>query len=160
MPFPKEKKQDDAQEAREEEHVDETVSAHPSTSRTICIAVDESKFSAYTLDWALDNILEPGRDHVVLLNVRPKVKLGSVLAQASIDLSAGHAALDKQNRDARGVALKGDAREEIVWKVEDAGADMLIMGSRGMGAVKRSLIGSVSDYAMHHADCAVIVHKE
>jgi hypothetical protein len=56
----------------------------------------------------------------------------------------------------RGVALRGDPREELVYKVcntsgviikkvEDVGADVLVIGSRGMGAMKRVFVGSTSD---------------
>jgi nucleotide-binding universal stress UspA family protein len=56
----------------------------------------------------------------------------------------------------RGVALRGDPREEIVHKVED----VLVIGSRGMGAVKRTIIGSVSDYCVHHCHTTVIVPRK
>lgn len=40
--------------------------------------------------------------------------------------------------------LKGDAKQEIVKLSKDLGADMIIIGSRGLGAVKRLTMGSVS----------------
>jgi nucleotide-binding universal stress UspA family protein len=36
---------------------------------------------------------------------------------------------------------------------------MLIIGSRGMGAFKRTFLGSVSDYCVHHCHCPVIIPK-
>ena len=44
-----------------------------------------------------------------------------------------------------------------VAKKENAG--MVVMGTRGMGKVRRTILGSVSDYVLHHAHCAVIVYK-
>jgi hypothetical protein len=41
--------------------------------------------------------------------------------------------------------LKGDAKHEIVKLSKELGADMIIIGSRGLGAVKRLTMGSVSD---------------
>jgi hypothetical protein len=31
------------------------------------------------------------------------------------------------------------------------------MGSRGRGALKRTFLGSVSDYCVHHCDCPVVI---
>ncbi|CAI5475372.1 unnamed protein product [Closterium sp. Yama58-4] len=57
------------------------------------------------------------------------------------------------------VVRDADPRERIVSEVADTDADVLILGSRGMGPVKRMLIGSVSDYCVNHAPCPVVVVK-
>jgi hypothetical protein len=31
------------------------------------------------------------------------------------------------------------------------------MGSRGLGALKRTFLGSVSDYCVHHCECPVAI---
>ncbi|MNP23436.1 putative universal stress protein [compost metagenome] len=35
--------------------------------------------------------------------------------------------------------------------------DLLVMGTRGLGGVRRALIGSVADYALRELDCDVLV---
>jgi nucleotide-binding universal stress UspA family protein len=46
---------------------------------------------------------------------------------------------------------------EIVALAEELGADLIVMGSRGLGGVRRVLVGSVSDSVVRHAHCPVLV---
>ena len=43
---------------------------HPSPSRVICIAIDDSGHSRHACQWSVDNLLNSKTDQVVLLNVR------------------------------------------------------------------------------------------
>ena len=40
---------------------------------------------------------------------------------------------------------------------EELGVGMIVLGSRGLGAVSRALMGSVSDSVVRHAHCPVFV---
>ncbi len=51
----------------------------------------------------------------------------------------------------------GKADEHIVVLAEELGVDLVVMGSRGVGGVKRALMGSVSDSVVRHAHCPVLV---
>ncbi|KAF3556416.1 hypothetical protein F2Q69_00010234 [Brassica cretica] len=37
---------------------------------------------------------------------------------------------------------------------------ILVVGSHGYGAIKRAVLGSVSDYCAHHAHCSVMIVKK
>jgi nucleotide-binding universal stress UspA family protein len=51
--------------------------------------------------------------------------------------------------------IQGPPRQVIVEEAERWGADLIIMGSRGLGAWNRLLLGSVSSAVVHHAKCSV-----
>ena len=54
----------------------------------------------------------------------------------------------------------GSPDAEIVKLADDIGAGLIVMGSRGLGGIRRALIGSVSDSVVRHAHCPVLVVRE
>ena len=63
---------------------------------------------------------------------------------------------------ARGVKVHaqeghGDPADVIVETAKDVEADLVIVGSRGLSAVQRWLMGSVSSKVVAHAPCSVLV---
>jgi nucleotide-binding universal stress UspA family protein len=55
----------------------------------------------------------------------------------------------------------GEADQEIVKLAVEIGAGLIAIGSRGLGGIRRALMGSVSDSVVRHAHCPVlIVRKE
>ncbi len=58
---------------------------------------------------------------------------------------------------ATGRALAGVPAAVIAEACEEAGADLLVAGSRGYGPVLRVLLGSVSTQLVHRAPCPVLV---
>ncbi|RKO83529.1 hypothetical protein BDK51DRAFT_33794 [Blyttiomyces helicus] len=144
-----------------------------SNPRIVAVAVDASENSEKALDYTLVNIVRKETDRVVLLNVRavpvPPFDYGffavdvgyaiedcNKLTSRSLLQDLARKVVDA-GVDCRAIALRGDARAEIVAKVEELGAVMLVMGSRGMGAIKRTVLGSVSDFCVHNANCPVLV---
>lgn len=52
-------------------------------------------------------------------------------------------------------------RDALMERIETGGHDLLVMGSRGRGALSASVLGSVSHYALNHSPIPVlIVHAE
>ena len=47
--------------------------------------------------------------------------------------------------------------EAIVHLAEEIGADLIVIGSRGFGGMKRALMGNVADSVVRHAHCPVLV---
>ena len=55
---------------------------------------------------------------------------------------------------------RGRKDEEIVRVAEEIGAGLIVMGSRGLGGIRRALMGSVSDGVMRYAHCPVLVVRK
>jgi nucleotide-binding universal stress UspA family protein len=51
----------------------------------------------------------------------------------------------------------GEPDKEIVKLSEDLGVGTIVIGSRGLGGLKRALMGSVSESVVRHAHCPVFV---
>lgn len=66
---------------------------------------------------------------------------------------------------ARGVGVKtvgarteaGDPAGALLDVADDVGADLIVVGSRGMSAPTRFILGSVPNRVSHHAKCDVII---
>ena len=73
--------------------------------------------------------------------------------------------LAEQMRDAGAKITKKHLRngrpdQEIVALAEELGAGLIVMGGRGLGRMKRALMGSVSDSVVRHAPCPVLVIRK
>ncbi|MGD1861497.1 MAG: universal stress protein [Leptolyngbyaceae cyanobacterium] len=51
----------------------------------------------------------------------------------------------------------GNPGRAICKRAKSWGADLIIVGSHGRKGLSEMLLGSVSDYVMHHAPCSVMV---
>ena len=55
------------------------------------------------------------------------------------------------------VVRVGSPGPELCRLATELGADVVVVGSRGRGAIKRALLGSVSSHVVHNAPCPVMV---
>jgi nucleotide-binding universal stress UspA family protein len=58
---------------------------------------------------------------------------------------------------AKPVSLQGNPAEQIMQAASQGHADLIVMGAKGLGAVDRFFLGSVSTRVVQHANCAVLV---
>ncbi|XP_009393020.2 uncharacterized protein LOC103978813 [Musa acuminata AAA Group] len=61
--------------------------------------------------------------------------------------------------EAEAVVVIGDPKETICQAAEQMQTDLLVVGSRGLSKIRRAILGSVSDYCAHHANCPVLIVK-
>ena len=57
------------------------------------------------------------------------------------------------------IVEEGQPRENICNFAQENQIDLLVVGSRGLGVIKRMLLGSVSQYVINHAPCSVLVMR-
>lgn len=63
------------------------------------------------------------------------------------------------NSNVKGYVEDGDPASKIVEVAEKEGADLIILGSRGLSGVRRLFLGSVSSKVVNHAHISVLVVK-
>jgi nucleotide-binding universal stress UspA family protein len=81
-----------------------------------------------------------------------------LLAEARELLEAQVALLSEAGADVAGAHLReGSAVDEVLDLAGEIGADLVVVGSRGRGPVKRLILGSVSEGVVHHALRPVLV---
>ncbi len=54
----------------------------------------------------------------------------------------------------------GTPDAKVVDLAEELGVGLVVVGSRGLGGIRRALIGSVSDSVVRHAHCPVLVVRK
>src|SRR3712207_2104926 len=54
----------------------------------------------------------------------------------------------------------GRPAEEIIILADEIDAGLVVLGSRGLGGIRRLLLGSVSDGVVRHAHCPVLVVRK
>ena len=77
---------------------------------------------------------------------------GEAVVQAAL------AALDLPEVETQ--VLMGEPATELGLFAQEVGATVLVVGSRGHGALKRAFLGSVSAHLVRHAPCPVLVVRE
>lgn len=137
-------------------------------ARTIVAALDESEYADTVFAFLTKHYNSPATKVVFTYVARPVDSLFKSYAadaneaQAKRYLAEGwvtRAADLGLEMQCEGRVLVGDPREELQLFCEHLQPDALIIGSHGRGALGRMMLGSVSDYLVHHCPCAVVVVK-
>ncbi|MEO6308866.1 MAG: universal stress protein [Nitrospiraceae bacterium] len=133
--------------------------------RRIILATDGSDASAKALRFVLSKF-QPDRStgkggrvpiHVCVLHVMPVVMYPGLEAASKTLLEQNVQKLTKAGFTAEPFCYLGNPAEEIMKAASQQQADLIVMGAKGLGAIARFLLGSVSTRVVQHANCAVLV---
>ncbi|XP_020580998.1 universal stress protein PHOS34 [Phalaenopsis equestris] len=74
----------------------------------------------------------------------------------------GHAVqiCEEKNVAVNTKVVVGEPKEKICEAVANLSADLLVMGCRAFGPIKRFFLGSVSNYCINNASCPIVVIKD
>ena len=150
------------------------------------MAVDFSPSSKNALKWAVDNVIRKG-DHLILVTIQPEgnyeegeMQLWEATGSPFIPVSEfsdpvimkkygvkpDPETLDIANTAARQkeveVLMKifwGDPREKLCEAIDNIPLSCIVVGNRGLGKIKRAIMGSVSNYVVNNGSCPVTVVK-
>lgn len=156
------------------------------SSRVVMIAVDASKHSDEAFEWYLANMAREADDVKVVHCAEFNLDLGFGLnydekqiqqitqqvkeQQDKVDqLKSSY--VDRLRGKGPGeqtFRIKGEAfvltgkkpGEAIIAEAEKQNVNLIIMGTRGLGKIRRTFLGSVSDYVVQHARCPVVVVRK
>ncbi|XP_012833288.1 PREDICTED: universal stress protein A-like protein [Erythranthe guttata] len=115
----------------------------------VMVAIDESDCSNYALKWTVDNLRDSLiQSHLIIFTVQPLSDYAYIHA-SSFGLT--------RNINAETTTEVGDPKDAICEAVEKQNIDLLVIGSHNQGALKRAILGSVSNYCVHNAKCQVLI---
>lgn len=146
--------------------------------RRILLSVDGNESSNRAFEWYTNNFARED-DGLLLVHVVEPVNTGINYGLASKpafltdDFSRHVQELVDQGRElgkrylhrCKGTGIRArfmlhigaKPGEHICRLAKEQQADMIVMGSRGMGRIRRTLLGSVSDFVLHHAGIPVVI---
>lgn len=72
-------------------------------------------------------------------------------------LEAAAATAKQQGLEVQLHPVEGNPGDAILSVAEQTGADLIVVGNKGMTGTKRFLLGSVPNNVSHHAPCSVMI---
>ncbi|XP_077240706.1 universal stress protein A-like protein [Tasmannia lanceolata] len=146
------------------------------------VGIDDSTESSHALEWTLDKFFVTySSNHpfkLIIVHAKPSPSSITGLSgpgfigfvpfveedlrkiAATVSEKAKELCNSKLVNDVIIEVVEGDPRNVLCEAVEKHQATILVVGSHGHGAIKRAVLGSVSDYCAHHAHCTVMIVKK
>src|SRR5829696_706898 len=139
----------------------------------ILLATDGSKYAELATNAAIELANTTGSELHVVTVARVEYHPGYDIPESGDLLPKVHQSLErealelldrqvKKIEEAGGTVAQAHLRsgrqdQEIVTLADEIDSGLIVVGSRGLGGVRRALMGSVSDSVVRHAHCPVLV---
>ena len=142
--------------------------------RNILVAIDGSPDSDQALTQAID-LAESEHSRLTLFSAVAMPPAGAYIgggggvaatlardAETETETILRTAAQQVSDRVSLSTVLSSEpVRHALIHQIKEGAHDVVVMGSRGRGAVRSVLLGSVSHYVLHHSPVPVlIVHAD
>ncbi|KAH9512600.1 28S ribosomal protein S25, mitochondrial [Bulinus truncatus] len=148
------------------------------TGKRVVVGVDGSEHSKYACEWYFSHLWS-SEDYVVLLNcpdlhdvVKNHLSSGKyVFDRELVDqrLKEGEETLHHELERFKEILLRHSAHgkvravtaknpgDAILKTADEERCDLIVIGCKGRSALRRTLLGTISDYVVHHANVPVVV---
>jgi nucleotide-binding universal stress UspA family protein len=128
----------------------------PRVLHRVLLATDGSKSSTKAVRFLVEE-LRPENIEVVLVHVIPFLRYPEVkeAGQALLDRDAER--LIKAGYAVNGMLKLGHPADEIIKVADRQKVELLVAGAKGLGAIARFFLGSVSTKVIQHSHCSVLV---
>ncbi len=136
--------------------------------KRILVPIDSSEIAERAMKEAIKvNHLNDAEIHILYVADINRLAINAYLSgNVLLEIEkAGERILDSakelfpENMKVIPVYRTGDPAEIIKDYEHEISADLIVMGSRGLGLVRGVLLGSVSKYVLEHAKCPVLIVK-
>jgi len=138
----------------------------------VLVAYDGSPQSQSALDRAVSLVRSTPNSRLTVAHAfqYPNFVVGEAMVVAPVvadleEMSDSESLLEEAKAKVNGLPnttftlLQGDPAQAILECAEESGADLIVIGSRGLGTIREWLLGSVSHYVVQHAKIPVLVIK-
>lgn len=134
----------------------------------ILVCCDGSKYSENAIKQACD-LAKRYNSEVTLIHVVDKTHKSDILAgneytqilrkYAKETLEKAQKTTKKEGIDPKIVTKEGNVANEIIKYSKDYDIDLIVVGSKGLGAVLKFFLGSISSKIANHSLCSVLIVK-
>ncbi|MDE3035860.1 MAG: universal stress protein [Nitrospirota bacterium] len=132
----------------------------PRPIRRILLATDGSKPSEKAVRFLLREIRPQATGHtveVLAMHVMPFMKYPELKEAGKALVHRDAVKLAKAGYDVEEICQLGQPADEIMKVADHRKVDLIVSGAKGLGAVARFLLGSVSSKLVQHSTCSILV---